>query len=520
MLLNSKNGKEYVNFNWKLYLNIYSELNNAGYKTQEEVWWHFVNIGEPSGYLYFDINDYNTYLQRYNDFNCEDYKSFIKKKDKIDLINNGYKTKEEIWWHYVTTNNYSNYPSLVYEINSDIIANQVKKTIYYFIHHTCSNSIRTGIQIVTIYLAKELLKLQIQYNFEVIFVKWDFNYNALVPCNKEDIEFLFHLDEGDNECNKLIENISYPNSFPIHVNNETLENAIFFCPEIVFVINNKLPMFLKQYLKRYNLKSIYILYDIIPLVLSDYEFIKTNFNEYFTNNLLNADKIITISKFTKDEFIKYSTQNNLINKSVSFPLVESISLPYQYRDKPFSKYLITSKKITILLPGTVEPRKQQIVLMKMFNKFIEQNPTIDVELIVFGQIISICISDFFKELNLSKGKIQYLGIISNTELFYLYSTATFSCYISKYEGYGFPISESLWHGTPVLTSNFGSMREVASIGGCYCIDTNNIDEIYNALYNLITNKEITFALKNNINPQKLTTWASYSKKICTNMLND
>jgi glycosyltransferase involved in cell wall biosynthesis len=519
MILNSKNGKEYIHFNWKLYLKFYSELNKLGYKTQDELWWHFVNIGEQSGYIYFDISDYNTYLQRYNDFNCEKYITFIKEKDKIDLNNNGYKMKEEIWWHYVTTNNYNNFPTLTYELNTDIvpvpiITNSLKQTVYYFIHHTSSNSIRTGIQIVTIYLAKELLKLQIKYNFEIIFVKWDFDYNALVPCSQEDIQFLFHLDESD----KLIEDISYPNSFPIHINKETIDNAIFFCPEIIFVINTKLPMFLKNYLKRYKLKSIYILYDIIPLVLPDYEFIKKSFNEYFTNNLLNANKIITISNFTKNEFIKYSTQNNLMNDF--FPKIESIPLPYQYRDKPFSKHSISLNKITILLPGTVEPRKQQIVLMKMFNKFIEENPTIDVELIVFGQIINICINDFFTELNLSKGKIRYLGIITNNELFYLYSTATFSCYISRYEGYGFPISESLWHGTPVLTSNFGSMKEVASIGGCYCVDTNNNDEIYNALYNLIVNKEIIISLKNNIIPQKLTTWSSYSEEICKNMFDE
>lgn len=516
MILKSKNGKEYTHFNWQLYLYFYPELNKSGYNTQDEVWWHFVNIGEQNGYVYFDINDYNNYLYRYSIFNYENYITFIQNKDKIDLINIGFKTKEELWWHYVTTNNYNNYPNLSYDaLNTNITTNQ-KKTIYYFVHHTSSNSIRTGIQVVTIYLAKELFKLQSQYNFEIIFVKWDFNYNTLVPCNQEDIEILFHLDESVDDG--FIKDISYPNSFPIHINRETFENCIFFCPEIIFVIDIKLPGFLKTYLNRYRLKSIYILYDIIPFVLPDYGFVKNSFNEYFTNNLLNANKIITISDFTKDEFIKYSTQNNLI--SDSFPLTESIPLPYQYRDKPFSKHSVSSNKITILLPGTVEPRKQQIIVMRMFNKFIEQHPTIDVELVVFGRVISNCTSDFFKELNVSKGKIRYLGIITNTELFYLYSTATFSCYISKYEGYGFPISESLWHGTPVLTSNFGSMKDVASIGGCYCVDTNNIDEIYNALYKLITTKELTTALKNNINPQKLTTWASYSKQICKNMLND
>ena len=277
-------------------------------------------------------------------------------------------------------------------------------------------------------------------------------------------------------------------------------------------------MFLNNYLKRYKLKSLYILYDIIPLILSDYEIVKKGFVEYFTHNLLSANKIITISNFTKNEFMNYCSEKNVIHNN--FPNVESISLPYQYRDKPFKIHSYTpSNKITILLPGTVEPRKQQIVLMKAFNKFIQENPNIDVELIVFGQVLGFCIHEFFNELNLSNGKIKYLGIITNNELFYLYSTASFSCYISKYEGYGFPIAESLWHGTPVLTSNFGSMQEVASVGGCYCVDTTNPDDIYEALYHLITNEEIPIALKYSINPEKLTTWENYSKQVCESILN-
>ena len=52
-----------------------------------------------------------------------------------------------------------------------------------------------------------------------------------------------------------------------------------------------------------------------------------------------------------------------------------------------------------------------------------------------------------------------MGLVSNEVLFDLYKNATFTVFISKYEGYGFPIAESLWHGTPVLISNCGSMIE-------------------------------------------------------------
>ena len=96
----------------------------------------------------------------------------------------------------------------------------------------------------------------------------------------------------------------------------------------------------------------------------------------------------------------------------------------------------------------------------------------------------------------------------------------FTCFISLYEGFGFPISESLWHGVPVLTSNFGSMEEVSSCGGCYSIDTTDENEIYEALNHLIINPLFVEKLKNEINKSTLTTWQDYAEKIYIEIIEE
>ena len=98
--------------------------------------------------------------------------------------------------------------------------------------------------------------------------------------------------------------------------------------------------------------------------------------------------------------------------------------------------------------------------------------------------------------------------------------ATFTCYISIYEGFGFPISESLWHGIPVLTSNFGSMEEIAICGGCYSINTNNEIEIYEALNHLIVNPLLIEKLKNEINKSILNTWQDYGGKVYKEIMDE
>ena len=372
--------------------------------------------------------------------------------------------------------------------------------IYYNIHHTSSVINRTGAQVVAIYLAKQF----INKNKKIIFVKWSNDQNALVPCNHIEINHFFNY----NEITDIIDYIYYDNYNPIHITNNKINESIFFSAEVIF--DKNIAVGLNNYLVNYSIKSIYILHDIIPMIIDDYISIKYDFSQYLLNNILTAAKIIPNSNFTKTEFINYCNKEKLLSEK--FPIIKSILLPYQYRNKnQITNNKNTNNKFTILLPGTIEPRKQQILFMKLFNKFCALNPSIDIELITFGNVCDPNVLNM--QINESNNKIKYLGLINNETLCDLYKTADLSCFLSYYEGYGFPISESLWHNTPVLTANFGSMSEIAKHGGCYCIDTTNKNEIYDALNYLVKNPEILIKLKKEISNTNFSTWSDYADKI-------
>lgn len=486
MIFVSANKKTYFNFDWETYKKYYAGLCNQGYSTRDEFWWHYIHIGEPNGYIYFDI--YNKNL----------YNELVQNSIPIP-INIQSPIEEE--------------PHV--EV-PDIVITCPRKTIYYYVDFVSRNVNRTGIQVVTIYLARQFIQCQQEFYIDIIFIKWNNELSCLEPCNKSDIDFMFNY----NEITNIIPSIEYDNYSPIHLNTyRPFSNSIFFCPELTFPIYPDLPNKLQNYLQTYNLKSIYILYDIIPLVLGEYNCIREGFKTYMTNNLLNANKILTISNFTKTEFIQYCQQNNLYN--FNFPIIESIPLPHQYRSQ-LKKDISTDKnsRITILVPGTVEPRKQQLKLIKIFNSFIQNNPSLDIEMIIFGNILRVLEDEVNTEIEKSDNKIRYIGIINNEELCELYKNATFSCFISKYEGFGFPIAESLWNGTPVLTSNFGSMLEITNCGGCYSINSHNENEIYDALDNLIKKPQIIQKLKSEINSNKFSTWHDYCKNIYIEILKE
>jgi glycosyltransferase involved in cell wall biosynthesis len=279
-------------------------------------------------------------------------------------------------------------------------------------------------------------------------------------------------------------------------------------------------MFLSYFLIEKNIKSVFILHDLLPLQFNfkEYDYLLDGFKTYLYNNICTSYKVICVSEFTKNCLNEYLQQHPY---HFGYPPILNIPMPYQFRDEEKNIKLDEASlgnTFKILLPGSIESRKQQILFMKIFNKFIKKNPELDVELIVFGKVAEILKEEFEKEITRSNGKIEYLNYISNKELGNLYKDATLTCVLSLYEGWGMPIAESLWNGTPVLTSNFGSMKEVGGQGGCLLVDSTKESDIYNALDTLIKSSTEITKLKEDIKKCTFLDWNTYSNQLLNECL--
>jgi glycosyltransferase involved in cell wall biosynthesis len=79
--------------------------------------------------------------------------------------------------------------------------------------------------------------------------------------------------------------------------------------------------------------------------------------------------------------------------------------------------------------------------------------------------------------------------LSDDEILKEYEKTDIVSFVSTYEGFGMPILEAQAVGRPVITSNIGSMKEVASDSGAVLVNPFNVNEIRYAFGNLIADRD-------------------------------
>ena len=133
-----------------------------------------------------------------------------------------------------------------------------------------------------------------------------------------------------------------------------------------------------------------------------------------------------------------------------------------------------------LVVSTLEPRKNARFL---FDWFLHSESVADhSELWWVGPMGWLDSRSELKKLRKpgSKRRIKFLGVVDDATLCRLYQTATYSAYPSLYEGFGFPVLDSLRHETPVLAAQNSSIREFVSPGLFFFdpADQGSLDEAY------------------------------------------
>lgn len=209
-------------------------------------------------------------------------------------------------------------------------------------------------------------------------------------------------------------------------------------------------------------------------------------NKHIGQHVASADAIIVPSEHTK---LDLGELNAVDPKKVTV-IREPVSPIFSERGDPENDDAIVKRfgivNAYALFVGTFEPRKNIASIVKAFNLL---GDTEGLHLVLVGKK-GWKYDDVFRLINdsPSKMRIHYLEFVTDEELAVLYRKSLFFVYPSFYEGFGLPVLEAMASGTPIITSNTSSLRELAD-GVALLVDPQRVNDLVEAM-SMLANDEV------------------------------
>lgn len=212
---------------------------------------------------------------------------------------------------------------------------------------------------------------------------------------------------------------------------------------------------------RTGIKSVVTIHDLIfKFVKEDYKLPDRIIYNFKTKSACKrADKIITISQFTKKDIVRIYKVNPKKISVIYIPVSDNYTKKYSNRELISTKNKLDLPDRFFLYVGSVIKRKNLRIIIEAMN-IIDREKLIPLVIVGKGKKYFDEIRQLVKEYSLDK-KVVYLKDISNRDLPKIYQLSDFFVFPSYYEGFGLPVLEAIQSGKAVLVSGDTSLVEVA-----------------------------------------------------------
>ena len=231
-------------------------------------------------------------------------------------------------------------------------------------------------------------------------------------------------------------------------------------------------------------------------------------------SLKRAEKILTVSQFTRDEIINYY---HIPNEKIDF-FYNSISDNFsklatdQEMALAEKKYNLPEKFIFYI--GTMQLRKNLFFLIEAFAKIKNRLP--GVKLVLAGNKgahnYDSQIDMVIKKYSL-KNEVIFPGFIDEQDKSAVFRKAQLFCFPSLYEGFGIPLLEAMSQEVPVLASDIPSLREVAEKGALF-FNPKQVADLSEKIYNIYNDENLRNALRQSGRDRLLFfSWETAAEKI-------
>ena len=230
------------------------------------------------------------------------------------------------------------------------------------------------------------------------------------------------------------------------------------------------------------------IHDVYHLAFfKDLGFAQKMYAKLFVNAaLFLSDKVITVSRFSQTEILKYTSGKYADKISVIHNGVVETTYP-QTKVSNTEKY--------ILYVGNVKPHKNLIRALLAFKELVQTDVTFHTyKFKIVGkkdgfingdsQINALCEND-----EILKKHVVFTGFVSDDELRRLYENSDLLFFPSYYEGFGFPPLEAMAWGCATCVSKAASLPEVCGDASIY-FDPYDINDMKQKLKQVLKSAEL------------------------------
>lgn len=257
--------------------------------------------------------------------------------------------------------------------------------------------------------------------------------------------------------------------------------------------------------------TIVVIHDAIPLVFLD-KFpsgIKGKIKLHVQKFSLGSTKaIITVSHHSKTDIVKYlgvpADKIHVIHLAV-----DEKFQPVDERVKQAIKQKYDLPDSFFLYVGDVNYNKNIPRLVEAFARL----PDDRAHLVLAGKAFenkSLPEVQTIEQATQESGKSSYvhtIGFVPDEDVVALYNLATAYVQPSLYEGFGLPVLEAMQCGTPVISSDTSSLKEIIG-DAAFVIDPHSSDSITRAFEKILSDD----ALRQNLGQRGLVQAAKFSQK--------
>lgn len=267
-----------------------------------------------------------------------------------------------------------------------------------------------------------------------------------------------------------------------------------------------------------NTRSCVIGFDCVPLTSG--ETVADGMPGAFGRNLgvvAHMDVVAAISNAAASEYLGWKKM--LTGLGLKGPAISAVSLashtvePSGNDLSGFNKTYLLNDWPLVLVVGSHEPRKNHQAVLRVAEILWKSGEQFQLMFIGGNSWNSERFESKLSRLRAMNAPVITATALSDSEIYSAIKTARFSVFPSLNEGFGLPVAESLGLGTPVITSNFGSMQEIPATGGALFVNPRSISDLKDAFGTLLHSDEEYARLKRKAGLFSPVTWDLYAEKV-------